>query len=67
MEEHTRPDAATRAAEAEEAQVKAHADREPTPEEAKRAEGLELDPEVTKHEEEMLEKGANAKGEGQIP
>lgn len=67
MEEHTRPDAATRAAEADEAQVRAHADREPTAEEAKIAEGLQLDPEVAKQEEEMLEKGANAKGEGKLP
>ena len=70
MEEHTRPDAATRAAEADEAdeaQARARADREPTAEEAKIAEGLQLDPEVAEHEEEMLEKGANAKGEGQLP
>jgi hypothetical protein len=67
VEEHTRPDAATRAAEAQEARATAKADREPTPEEAKIADALELDPEVAKHEEEMLEKGANVKGEGQLP
>jgi len=67
VEEHTRPDAATRAAEAEEAKTTAQADRAPTPEEEKIADGLELDPEVAKHEEEMLEKGANAKGEGKLP
>ncbi len=67
MEEHTRPNAATRAAEAAEARVTAQADRAPTPEESKIADGLTLDPEVAKHEEEMLEKGANVKGEGQLP
>jgi hypothetical protein len=67
VEERTRPDAATRAAETEEARASAKADREPTPDEAKIADGLELDPEVAPHEEEMLEKGAHAKGEGRLP
>lgn len=47
----------------------AGADRAPTAEEAKAADeaakGVDLD-KVAKHEEEMMETGANIKGEGQI-
>jgi hypothetical protein len=63
----TRPSDRTRETEREDAQTKAHADREPTPEEAKLAEGQTLDPDVAEHYEEMAEKGANEKGEGRLP
>jgi hypothetical protein len=63
----TRPTAETRAAERDEAQTTAHADREPTAEEERRAEERKLDPEVAEHEQEMAERGAKQKGEGRIP
>jgi len=62
----TRPTPKTRAAERVDAQTTAHADRASTPEEARRAEELEPDPEVAEHEQEMAERGANQKGEGRI-
>jgi hypothetical protein len=62
----TRPSDRTRDAERDDAQTKAHADREPTPEEAKRAEGNALEPDVAEHYEDMAERGADAKGEGRI-
>lgn len=66
-EQPTRPSDDTRAAEREDAQRRAGADREPTPEEEGRAENQELDPEVVEHEREMAERGVNQKGEGRIP
>jgi len=66
-EQPTRPDAETRAAERDDAQRTAGADRAPTPEEAERAEARDLDPEVAEHEREMAERGANQKGEGRLP
>jgi hypothetical protein len=63
----TRPSDDTRAAEREDAQRKAGADREATPEEGERAEARELQPEVAEHEREMAERGANQKGEGRLP
>jgi hypothetical protein len=63
----TRPSPDTRAAEREDAQQKAGAGREPTAEEAARADETELDPEVAEHEREMRERGANQKGEGRLP
>ncbi|MCB1026320.1 MAG: hypothetical protein KDB24_00985 [Microthrixaceae bacterium] len=44
------------------------ADRAPTPEEEQSAEEVQdsLTDSVREHEEEMMEKGANAKGEGRI-
>jgi hypothetical protein len=63
----TRPTAETRAAERDEAQTTGHADREPTPEEQRRADELKLDPDVAEHEKEMGERGAKQKGEGRIP
>jgi hypothetical protein len=63
----TRPTPDTRAAERDDAQRKAGADREPTAEEAARADELELDPEVAEHEREMAERGADQKGEGRLP
>jgi hypothetical protein len=62
----TRPSNRTRDAEREDAQTKAHADREPTSEEEKLAEGNQLDPEAAEHYEEMAERGVNQKGEGRI-
>jgi hypothetical protein len=52
------------------ANVKAGPGRMPTAEEEAAAEAAAHDvdlPEVAKHEREMLEKGANVKGEGQVP
>ena len=66
-EQPTRPDAETRAAERDDAQRTAGADRAPTTEEAERAEARDLDPEVAEHEREMAERGANQKGEGRLP
>ena len=65
--DQTRPSADTRAAERDDAQTKAHADREPTADEAKKAEQQKLDPSVAEHEKEMAERGANQKGEGRLP
>lgn len=42
------------------------ADREPTPDEAARAEELEVDPDVAEHYEEAIEQGAAQEGEGRI-
>jgi hypothetical protein len=67
MDERTRPDKDTRAAEREDAETKAGADRMPTPEEAAIADDLELDPEVAEHEREMAERGAHQEGEGRVP
>ena len=63
----TRPSPETREAERAEAKKGAAADREPTPEEEKIADSLELDPDVAEHEREMLERGAHQKGEGKLP
>jgi hypothetical protein len=62
----TRPSNETRAAEREDAQQTADPDREPTPEEERAAEGLEVDPDVAKNYEEAAERGANQQGEGRI-
>ena len=66
VDKPTRPTAKTRATERDDVQTSADADREPTPEEARRAEELTLDPEVAEHEQEMAERGTNQKGEGRI-
>jgi hypothetical protein len=42
------------------------ADRPPTVEEERLADEIELDPSVAEHYEEMIERGANVKGEGEI-
>ncbi len=63
----TRPSGETRAAEREEAKQTGAADRAPTPEEEAIADSLEVDPGVAAHEKEMMERGANQKGEGQLP
>jgi hypothetical protein len=67
MSEQTRPSGETRAAEAEDAQRRAGADREPTGEEAARADEHPADPEVAEREREMAERGAKQKGEGRLP
>lgn len=65
--EHTRPSDATREAESDDAQVRSHADREPTKDEEEQAEKTEADPEVAEHEREMTERGAHQEGEGRLP
>jgi hypothetical protein len=67
MSERTRPNPDTRAAERADAQREAGADPAPTEDEEARADALELDPDVTEHEAEMLERGAHQKGEGRLP
>ena len=67
IDQPTRPSSETREAERAEGSQTAAADREPTPEEEKIADSLELDPEVAKHEKEMLERGAHQQGEGKLP
>ena len=69
MSEHepTRPNAETRDAEREDAQRRAGADRQPTPEEQEIADGRDADPEVAKQYEEAAERGVEQKGEGRIP
>jgi hypothetical protein len=63
----TRPNGETRATERDDAQTPAGADREPTTEEAARADELTLDPKVAEHEREMAERGADQQGEGKLP
>jgi hypothetical protein len=57
---------ATHEADRRDAEVRGHSDRMPTPEEEALAESNALDPDVIAHEEEMIERGANQKGEGRI-
>jgi len=66
-EQPTRPNAETRDAEREEADCRAGADREPSTDEAKRADAHTPDPDVADHEREMAERGANQEGEGRLP
>ena len=63
---HTEPTQATQQAEEEEARAEHVADRPPTAEEEKAAPDT-LDPGVAESYQEMAERGANVKGEGQIP
>jgi hypothetical protein len=65
--EPTRPNAETRGAERAEAQAKHESDRAPTPQEEDAAEAQGVDRDVAEHEEEMLERGANQRGEGRLP
>jgi hypothetical protein len=62
-----RPNDATRAAEREEAERGAGADRMPTEEEEREAERQSIDDDVREHERDMAERGAHQKGEGRIP
>ena len=66
-EQPTRPNAETREAERKEADRQAGADREPTAEEEKSAEGRTSDPDVAEHERDMAERGAKQEGEGRLP
>ena len=56
----------THEADQRDAQVKAHADRPATEEEARLADQNELDDKTREHEKEMAERGVNQKGEGRI-
>lgn len=62
----TAPSDATRAAEAGEAAAPHDADRPPTPEEEKAAPGG-ASAETAKDYKEMAERGAEVKGEGEVP
>ena len=63
----TRPDAATKKTELEDANVKAGSDRAPTPDEESVADGQPgIDADVAENYKEMAERGANQKGEGRI-
>jgi len=55
----TRPSVATREAERTQAQAKHESDRAPTPQEEEAVEAHLVDPEVARHEQEMLKRGAN--------
>ena len=66
-DEHTTVSDATRQAEREESAAAHHPDRPPTPEEEADADELAVDPEVRKNYEDMMERGAEIKGEGQVP
>jgi hypothetical protein len=66
-DEPTRPSPETRAAERDEAQTTAHADRAPTPEEERLAETRDVDRNAAEYEKEMNERGAKQKGEGRLP
>jgi hypothetical protein len=65
-DEPTRPSPETRAAERDEAQTTAHADRAPTREEERLAETRDVDRNAAEYEKEMNERGAKQKGEGRI-
>lgn len=63
----TRPNDRTKATEHDDAEVRAGADREPTPEEEAIADELPpVDRDVAASYDEMAERGANQKGEGRI-
>jgi len=62
------PSAATRKAEEQEARSEHSADREPTADEEKAAPGGDdIEPGVADSFEEMARRGANVKGEGEVP
>jgi hypothetical protein len=63
----TRPSVATREADRTQAQAKHESDRAPTPHEEEAVETHVVDPEVARHEEEMLKRGASQQGEGRLP
>ena len=64
MPDTTRPTPTTREAERAEAEAHAQPDRMPTPDEEEKAEENTLDPEVSEHEREMLERGREPEGRG---
>jgi hypothetical protein len=59
-------DAATRQVDEDDARAGHAADRMPTADEERIADGLEVDPEVAEAYEAAIERGANVRGEGQI-
>jgi len=65
-QDHTRPDTTTRDADARASRGGHDADRMPTPEEEKAAEGNLLDKDARENIEEAYERGAAQKGEGRI-
>jgi hypothetical protein len=65
-DEHTDISDATRQAERDEAGAAHAPDRPPTPEEEADAGEGKVDPDVRAHEEEMMKRGAEVKGEGEI-
>lgn len=65
--ERTTPSTTTSEAEAEAALVTHDADRQPTPEEERRADENELDPDVADSYRQATERGATVKGEGELP
>ena len=56
----------TRQAEREESVAAHEPDRPPTPEEEQEADGRSVDPGVRTNYEEMIERGAEVRGEGQV-
>ncbi len=64
--EHSNPNAKTREEEKREAGAEHKADRVPISVEEQEAEKHKVDPDVIEHEEEMLQLGAQARGEGRI-
>lgn len=62
-----RPSDATKAAERDEADTKAGADRMPTEDEERVAEEQSIDDDVREHAKDMTERGARQQGEGRIP
>ena len=62
-----RPNSKTRKAELADARTKPHADRAPTADEEKLADSQELDPDVSDHAREMIQRGADQEGEGRLP
>jgi hypothetical protein len=65
-DERTTPSTTTSAAEAEAALAAHDADRQPTPEEERRADENDLNPEVADSYREAIETGADVKGEGSL-
>jgi hypothetical protein len=59
-------DEATTQADERDSHAVGRADRMPTPEEERRADELELDPEVAEHYREMTATGRDLKGEGRV-
>jgi hypothetical protein len=57
----------TRDAERQDATAAHEPDRQPTPEEERLADDLELDPDAAAHYKEMAERGAHQEGEGRLP
>ena len=57
----------TKAADRSDAQAEHAPDRMPTPDEERKAEQNELNPETAESYKEMAERGASQKGEGRVP